>query len=125
MKKRDHIGVIRSRKSKDKQYSGHKFEDTKGVICKSKDKQYSGQTFADTKGVICKSKDKQYSGQKFEDTKGVIWNCKSKDRQLNGQKKKDKQWTTLHYTENLIVINMNPTKNRGWIHWKGKQFLLH
>ena len=47
-----------------------KFENTKGVIRsrKSQDRQYSGQ---DTKGVIRsrKSQDRQYSGQ---DTKGVI-----------------------------------------------------
>jgi competence transcription factor ComK len=45
--------------------------------CKSKDRQYNGQKFEDTKGVIrsCKSKDRQYNGQKFEDTKGVIRTC--------------------------------------------------
>jgi len=44
-------GVIRSRKSKDRQYNGQMLEDTKGVIRsrKSKDRQYNGQKLEDTK----------------------------------------------------------------------------
>ena len=50
-----------------------KFEDTKEVIrsCKSKDRQYSDQ----------KKKDKQCGDQKCEDAKGVIRRRKYKDRQ--------------------------------------------
>ena len=43
-------GVIRSRKSNDRQYNDQKVEDTKGVIRshKSNDRQYNGQTKTDT-----------------------------------------------------------------------------
>ena len=41
----DTKGVIRSRKSKNRQHNDQKLEDTKGVIRshKSKDRQYNGQ----------------------------------------------------------------------------------
>ena len=57
--------VIRSRKSKDRQYNDQKCEDTKEVI-RSRN-----------------SKDRQHNHQKCEDTKGVIRSRKSKDRQHN------------------------------------------
>jgi uncharacterized protein involved in type VI secretion and phage assembly len=47
-------GVIRSRKSKNRQHNGLKFKDTKGVIRsrKSKNRQHNGLKFEDIKGVI-------------------------------------------------------------------------
>ena len=50
----DTKGVIRSRKSKDRQHNDQKCEDTKGVIRsrKSKDRQHNDQKCEDTKGVI-------------------------------------------------------------------------
>jgi hypothetical protein len=44
--------VIRSRKSKDRQHNGQKFENTKEVIRsrKSKDRKHNGQKFEGTKG---------------------------------------------------------------------------
>ena len=55
--------VIRSRKSKDRQYNDQKCEDTKEVIRRRK------------------YKDRQYGDQKCEDTKGVIRRRKYKNRQ--------------------------------------------
>ena len=57
-----------------------KFEDTKGVIRsrKSQDRPYSGQDIKVIRNR--KSQDRQYSGQ---DTKGVIRSRKSQDRQYS------------------------------------------
>jgi hypothetical protein len=57
----DITGVIRSRKSKDRQYSGLALEDNKGVIRSGKSKKY-----------------RHYNGLELEDTKGVIRSPESK-----------------------------------------------
>ena len=58
--------VIRSRKSKDRQHNGQKFENTKEVIRsrKSKDRQHNGQKFENTKEVI------RSVNQRIENTMG-------------------------------------------------------
>jgi ABC-type phosphate transport system auxiliary subunit len=80
-------------------------EDTKGVIRirKSKNRQHNGQMSEDTKGVIRirkSKKNRQYNGQMSEDIKGVIRIRKSKNnRQHNDQMKKvqkDKQRSPKH-----------------------------
>ena len=49
-----------------------------------------------------------------------VFRKSKKDRQCNGQVKKDKQWSTKHYTENLIIEQHEPHKIR-----KDKQSMLH
>jgi hypothetical protein len=60
------LGIVRNRKSQDRQHNGLELEHTKGVIRNRK------------------SQDRQHNGLELEDTKGIVRNCKSQDRQHNG-----------------------------------------
>ena len=58
------------------------FEDTKGVLRnrKSQDRQWYSNTWNDSTGILARTM--------FEDTKGVFRNRKSQDRQYNSERKR-------------------------------------
>ena len=90
-------GVIRIRKSKDRQHNGQKTDNT---MAKRQTTQWP--------------KDRQHNGQKTDNTMAKRQTTQwPKDRQHNGQKnkkKKDKQRSTKHYTKTKYRVARTPLK---------------